>query len=137
METTKPTSDVEFDRAITNAKLSSDAALRGYVDSITCDLDGSVQVRGWVSDANKGSSDIAVLIFGDGRYWGSTVPNMERSDVTKALKLHALFQTPGFAATFAKRSCDGQCPRFTSIAVKGNAYLLLPSVHKAGSCDLR
>lgn len=134
LESAKPQTRAEFETAGTHVNLTSDAMLRGYIDGITCDPDGSVQVRGWVSDTNKGSDGIAVLVFGEGRYWGSTVPNIERSDVTRALKLHALFQTPGFAATFKKHSCDAQCPHFTSIAVKGNSYVLLQSVSKDSTC---
>ena len=138
METAKPQTQAEFDAASTRVSLSTDASLHGFVDSVTCEPDGSVQVHGWAADSTTGSSGIAVLVFGDGRFWGSTVPSIERSDVMKVLKLHALFQTPGFAATFNPRSCDGRCPRFTSMAVKGNSYALLPSNEANGaSCVTR
>jgi len=127
IETAKPQTRAEFDAAGARVSLSTDASLHGFVDSVTCEPDGSVQVHGWAADSTTGSSGVVVLVFGDGRYWGSTLPSTERADVMKVLKLHALFQTPGFAVTFNRRSCDGQCPLLTSLAVKGNSFALLPS----------
>lgn len=138
VELARPQTQAEFDAAGQRASLSTDATLHGYVDSVKCGPDGSVQVGGWAADAITGSSGVAVLVFGDGRYWGSTVPTLQRADVMKALNLHALFQTPGFAAKFDPRSCDGQCPHITSIALKGNNYALLPSNEVNGvSCVMR
>lgn len=138
VESARPKTQAEFDVASKHASLFQDPSLHGSVDSVTCEWDGSVQVRGWAADSITGSSGIAILVFGDGRYWGSTVPNFERADVMKVLKLHALFQTPGFAVTFDPRSCHGECPRFTSIALRGNSYALLQSNEaKGASCVTR
>ncbi|GAB5099239.1 hypothetical protein YK56LOC_49560 [Caballeronia sp. HLA56] len=127
MERARPQTQAEFVAASTSVSLSTDDSLHGFVDGVTCRPDGTVQVRGWAADSATGSSGVAVLVFAGGQYWGSAVPDMERPDVMKVLRLHALFQTPGFAATFSPHSCDGQCSGFTSIAIKGNRYALLPS----------
>lgn len=136
LEQANPQTQAQFDAASAHMNLSADTALHGYVDNVRCDPDGSVQVTGWAADSTTGSAGVAVLVFGDGRYFGSTVPNGKRDDVTKALELHALFQTPGFSAMFRKGACDGQCPRFTSMVVKGSSYALLPSNEVVGATCL-
>jgi exopolysaccharide production protein ExoZ len=136
LATSQPRTAEDFSAAGARVNLSADPTLRGYVDNITCKPDGSVEVSGWAANTQTGSSGVAVMVFSDGRYWGSIVPKIDRADVTRSLKLHTLFDTPGFSAVFKEQDCGTVCDHLTAIAAKDNTYMVLPVASRTGKCAM-
>lgn len=129
-----PSTPDEITNAATHAHLLHDPELDGFVDELVCSTDGSFQIRGWAVDRQGGSSGVAILVFSDGTYVGTGIPQLSRPDVVKALHLARFGQTPGFVIEIGAHDCRSSCARPSFVVVKGNRYSVLRANPQLGQC---
>ena len=107
-------------KAASLAKLQISANLKGALDVLERQPDGSVRVAGWAADIRGGGAPVRILAFAKGKPILETETSGERPDVTTALNLG-----PSVARNVkfdVKMACNRSEALVLAMATQKNAY---------------
>jgi exopolysaccharide production protein ExoZ len=115
--------------------LRADPALLGAIDHVGDDSDGVARVTGWALDSLRSRGQVAVVLFGDGKYLGSGVTGLERPDVDLVVGRYSIISRPGFRFEIrANPSCRLNAMPVVLVASLDKRFAILPAPIGSTAC---